>query len=151
MSKTKNSVKSWKKKCWDLFSQIIRLRDCNGGVYGNCVTCGAKKHFNELNAGHFIPNRHPSIIFDIRNCHVQCVQCNVFLKSNPVPYYKFMLHKYGQEVIDELDRLDHEVKQFKTFELKELYEKLKSAKMTMQFDIVEATPVVSFTKKGEEN
>ena len=31
--------------------------------------------------------------------------CNVMKNGNMVKYYKFMLKKYGQKVIDELDRL----------------------------------------------
>jgi hypothetical protein len=121
-SKTKNTVTYWKKKCWDLFSQIVRYRDCGVDMYGNCCTCGTKKHFSELQAGHFIPGRHNSVLFDMRNCHAQCMQCNVLLKGNMVRYYRFMRERYGQEVIDELERLDSETRQFKVFQLKELYE-----------------------------
>jgi hypothetical protein len=128
---SKNTVKYWKKKCWDLFSEVIRLRDCNGGVYGNCVTCGARKHFSELQCGHFIPGHHNSVIFDLRNAHAQCFHCNIGLKSNPIRYYKFMLDKYGVEVIDELDKLDGETKQFKVFMLKEIYDQLLTIKKSL--------------------
>jgi hypothetical protein len=130
-SKTKNTVTYWKKKCWDLFSQVIRYRDCNGGVYGNCVTCGQKKHFSELQAGHFIPGRHNSILFDFRGCHAQCYHCNVGLKGNPIKYYKFMLETYGYEVIDQLEILDAEPKQFKVFQLKEIYDQLLTIKKSL--------------------
>jgi hypothetical protein len=132
MTKTKNTVKYWKKKCWDLFSEVIRYRDCQEeGNYGQCITCGERKHFSELQAGHFIPGRHNSVLFDLRNCHSQCMRCNVFLKGNPIKYYRFMLDVYGKDVIDELDKLDGETKQFKVWQLKEQYDQLLTIKKSL--------------------
>jgi hypothetical protein len=129
--KKRKTVGQWKKKCWDLFSEIIRYRDCTEGVYGNCVTCGARKHFSELQAGHFIPGRHNSILFDMRGCHAQCYHCNIGLKGNPIKYYKFMLKKYGQTVIDELEELDKQTQPFKVFQLEVIYEQFKVIKKSL--------------------
>jgi hypothetical protein len=60
-------------------------------------------------------------LFDERNVHFQCKRCNGPLKSNPRKYQAYMLKRYGQEVIDELDRLDVEIKQFERPELDRLY------------------------------
>ena len=130
--KSKDTVSRWKKKCWDLFSQIVRYRDCGVDMYGNCCTCGARKHFSELQAGHFIPGRHNSILFDLRGCHAQCYHCNVGLKGNPIKFYKFMLDKYSQATIDDLERLDSEPKQFKVWMLKEIYDQLSTVKKSLE-------------------
>jgi hypothetical protein len=128
----KQSVSSLKKKCWDLFSQIVRYRDCGpGSVYGICCTCGKTYHFSQLQAGHFIPGRHNSVLFDLRNCHAQCMKCNVFLHGNPVEYYQFMLNKYGQDVIDELRSLDKIKTQFKVWQLEIMYNEFKKVKQSL--------------------
>ena len=74
-----------------------------------------------MQAGHFIPGRHNSILFDQRGCHAQCYSCNCgWLKGNPRKYQAYMLKRYGQEVIDELDRLDAQQKSFTPAELEDL-------------------------------
>jgi hypothetical protein len=119
--KKPDSISKRKDKVWKWFSIYIRLRDADWRGYVSCVTCGAVKYWKLGDAGHFIPGRHNSILFDERNVHFQCKRCNGPLKSNPRKYQAYMLKRYGQEVIDELDRLDAEMKQFERPELDRLY------------------------------
>ena len=131
----KQSVSVLKSKCWHLFSEIVRSRDCQKTMnrldWGKCITCGIIKEFKELQAGHFIPGRHNSVLFDLRNCHAQCYRCNVLLKGNPIKYDRFMLETYGQGTIDELERLDGDSKQFKVFMLQEMLDQFKTIKKTL--------------------
>lgn len=127
----KKKVKRIKKSSvWNVFSKYIRLRDCINTTgdpeYLLCVTCHERKHLKDAQAGHFIPGRHNSVLFDERNVHGQCMMCNIFLKGNPIKYYRFMITRYGQSVIDELESLDSVPKQLKNFELLELRDKYKS-------------------------
>ena len=48
-----------------------------------------------------------------------------------------MLEKYGQEVIDELDRSDGESKQFKVWMLKELYDQFTVIKRALEYEAAE--------------
>lgn len=78
-----------------------------------------------MQAGHFIPGRKNAFLFDERGVHPQCYLCNGPLKGNPRKYQAFMLQKYGQKVIDELDALSNTTKQFtydELIDLKNLYE-----------------------------
>lgn len=113
-----------KSAVWNVFSKYIRLRDCLNTTgdpeYLLCVTCHERKHLKDAQGGHFIPGRHNGVLFDERNVHGQCMRCNIFLKGNPVKYYRFMLTTYGQSTIDELETLDSTLKQFKQPELLEL-------------------------------
>lgn len=108
-----NSWKEWLeatpkniKDLWNVFSQYIRLRDClltTGTIWkGKCVTCGKIYRFNYLQAGHFIPGRKNSVLFNERCVHAQCFRCNVVLGGNWPLYYRFMQRTYGQETIEEL-------------------------------------------------
>ena len=62
--------------------------------------------YGTMHAGHFLPTRRLSILFDERNVHPQCSGCNK-ASGNPAAYFQFMLAEYGQEVIDDLHRLKH--------------------------------------------
>jgi NAD-dependent dihydropyrimidine dehydrogenase PreA subunit len=107
-----------KRHAWDAFSKYIRLRDELKG----CFTCIVNKPWKEMQAGHFLPGRHNSLLFDERNCHSQCYRCNVPLKGNMVEYYPKMLRLYGQEVIDELKVLDKQIVKLKVWQLIEIKE-----------------------------
>jgi hypothetical protein len=123
-------VSYWKAKCWKLFSEIVRAKGCKNG-YGNCVTCGVRKHFSELQAGHFIPGRHNSVLFEWDNVHPQCMKCNVFLHGNLLAYRDYMVKMYGEKTIEALREQDQKHVQFKTYQLEALYEELKDIKKSL--------------------
>ena len=112
-------AKSAKKKAWEWCSKYIRLRDAieyqknNPTVpfgYLQCCTCPAIIVYNKnCDAGHFISRGSrggSGVYFDERNIHAQCKSCNAWHQGRQEVYRKFMLDKYGQEVIDELEFLD---------------------------------------------
>ena len=121
----RSTISKFKKKVWTEFSKYIRNKYAvNGRVM--CVTCGDWKDIKEMQAGHFIPGRRNCIIFDERNVHPQCYACNICKNGNTVEYFRFMQHKYGDEVIEELrNRNNQESKQFTMEELETLYNKFK--------------------------
>jgi len=130
-----------KKNAWDAFSLFIRTRDAfltTGEPYEcKCFTCGVTKSvkgFGNIQAGHFIPGRHNSILFDERGCHGQCYHCNVGLKGNTLVYEDKMREMYGQEVIDELRKLDGQTKLMKTYLYEGIadYYKEKTAELIKQ-------------------
>lgn len=107
MTKTKkDTVSKAKKAAWTEFSRFIRLRDClysTGTLgYGKCITCGKVFPFEKLQAGHFIPGRNNSILFDTRCVHAQCVGCNVYGGGKQPEYYIQMVDRYGLETVNEL-------------------------------------------------
>jgi len=126
----KHGVSYWKTKAWNEFSKYIRRKECLkysvGASWGYCYTCGKSKFFNELQAGHYIPGRRPAYLFDERQVHPQCGYCNGTLKGNWPKYYEKMVEEYGRELADELKDKKWESRQFKAFELEEIYNKYKS-------------------------
>ena len=129
--KKKPTLGQIKRKTWAMFSLYIRTRDAlrttGTTEYALCITCDRKyplKAVGGLQAGHFITGRHNSVLFDERNVHAQCYGCNVGKKGNMVVYYKKMLEMYGQDVIDELEQLDKVNRQYKVWELLDLYNEL---------------------------
>jgi len=118
-------VSKLKKQAWKIFSEYIRRRDSDWRGYATCVTCGVVKHWKQMQAGHFLPGRHNSVLFNEKNVHAQCPGCNMFKQGNSVKYFRFMQRTYGEEVIAELEKLDTQNKQFTPQELKDLIETLK--------------------------
>jgi len=116
----------YKKKTWDAFSVSIRQRGMDDYGFNRCITCGVRKHWKELQAGHFIPGRHNAILFEERGVHPQCYHCNVGLKGNPRKYDAFMRKTYGAKVIKELERLDTTERKFTPQELIDLRAKYEA-------------------------
>lgn len=121
----KKSLKTLKNKRWKLFSEYIRRKYADRDGYAECVTCKRVKHFKQLQAGHFVPGRTNSILFEEDNCHPQCYGCNVGKYGNTVEYYVFMLEKYGQKRIDELRRIGTYTVKFTIEDHEEAIEELK--------------------------
>jgi hypothetical protein len=99
--------------------------------FNRCITCGVRKYYKELQAGHFIPGRHNAILFDERGVHPQCFHCNMSvavggLNGNPRKYDAFMRKTYGDGVVAELDALDMTERKFTPQELIDLREKYEA-------------------------
>jgi hypothetical protein len=109
-----------KKRVWKEFSIFIRTRGADENGFNRCVTCIVKKHWKELQAGHFIRGRLNSNLFDERGVNPQCYICNVHFQGNVVVYYGWMLAKHGQEVIDELIAQNNQTKKWAANELQGL-------------------------------
>jgi len=86
-----------------------------------CCTCGkVGSWYYSMEAGHFIPKGkggQSGVRFDERNVHAQCKGCNAFHQGQALEYQDYMLKEYGQEVIDELRKLDRIVRKRSVLEL----------------------------------
>ena len=124
MAKSKSPYKTQKHKTWNACSKYVRTRDCllstGSPEYGRCYTCGQEFHITKLDAGHFIPGRRNSILFDTRGIHAQCTYCNKMRQGATLEYLERMLAEYGQGVVDELRRIEKSIQKYSITELKEL-------------------------------
>lgn len=119
------SVGKAKKKAWRVFSKYIRLRDTSK-LGTECYTCGKYGNLKTMDAGHFQPGRWGVFLFDERQCHAQCKKCNIFLHGNWPEYYKRMVKEYGQDEVNQMLEDRTQVKQWKVYELEEIYKKYKT-------------------------
>ncbi len=110
--RTIKTVKGKKARAWKTFSQYIRLRDCIATTgdkdRGRCITCGKLFPYDKLQAGHAIPGRNTSILFDEELVAGQCVHCNIFLGGNLAIYSLKFIYKHGLEAWEEKIRLSNE-------------------------------------------
>ncbi len=136
MGKTRKSKKHglryWKKKAWDEFSKYVRLRDAIKTTHTKdrvvCCTCGVEYPafgVGCVQAGHFVPGRHNSLLFEEDGCHAQCFNCNMRLTGNWPEYMKFMLKEYGKETVDDLLALNSITIKYTSIEFEELRNKYK--------------------------
>ena len=97
------SIKQLRDKLWELTSLYVRAREADVSGMAACVTCGVRKPWKELQAGHWIPRvRGNGTRWDLRNIHPQCSQCNLLEGGNLAPYYLYMVNRYGPSVLEEL-------------------------------------------------
>jgi len=134
LTKKKKPLNYYKKKCWNQFSKYIRLRDClkttGSPDYGKCITCGRLVGITRADAGHFISRRFSSTLFDERNVHLQCKQCNGF-GGNLLEYRRQIIRLYGEGADIELEDKATEIKKLTEIDLTnmEKYYKIETEKL----------------------
>jgi Zn-finger protein len=74
--------------------EYIKARDGN-----RCIICGGTYR---LAWGHFISKHRLQMRWNELNVHAQCMSCNWAHVQNCVPYVKFMIDKYGVDIINQL-------------------------------------------------
>ena len=104
--RNQDNITAKKNKLWKVFSLFIRMRDCLEATGtlddGCCCTCNRPYTRANLQAGHFIPGREDSILFDPTCVHSQCYRCNVVRSGEWVKYFRFMEKKYGRAYVFDL-------------------------------------------------
>lgn len=132
----KLTVSQIKKKLDTEFSIFIRLKyaDKNGLVA--CYTCGIKKHWKEMQCGHYDSRSHLSTRWDEENARVQCVGCNVFKHGNMVEY-SFLLEAEKKGITAKLRRKGRQIKKWGYTELQDLLTYYKARNILMKNRISE--------------
>lgn len=114
-----------KKKVWTLCSLYIRQRDADENGFVSCVTCGTSKHWKQVDAGHCFSRKDNAILFDERNIHAQCKNCNGRRKGLAAIHATVIAKRYGTDVLVELNELRQSTKQFTIPELYAIMELFK--------------------------
>ena len=99
------SLKTLKRKLWELCKQIIRRRCVlKDGSY-KCYTCDRTiENPQDAHCGHLIPSGASGAFlrYDLRNLKICCYNCNVNLGGNGAEFYKRMVKEVGQKAVDKL-------------------------------------------------
>ena len=108
MRKSKNNS-AYKKRLWKLVSEYVRRKNADSSGYVKCISCGVKKHWKELDAGHYLPkSKGNCIMWEIKNIHPQCTYCNRYMHGNQNPYALALIDIYGQDILKELEWKAHQ-------------------------------------------
>lgn len=73
-----------------------------------------------MQAGHYETRGTNYLRYDERNVHPQCYGCNVARKGNYPRYATFMVGRYGEGILKELEEDAKNLMQFKPYQLIEL-------------------------------
>ncbi len=91
-----------------------RLEECDWNGICRCVTCGARKPWNDgIHGGHYISRRHKATKLFSLNIWPQCIRCNKYLSGNYGEYRKFL----GDRLATRLETLKHRTVQWSRYQL----------------------------------
>jgi len=104
-----------KNKLDRLFAAYVRLRDKDKP----CISCGSSV---KLEAGHFYPRANLAVRWDEMNVHGQCIDCNRFKGGNRSAFGRGIAIRYGESVVEALDKRSQARIKLKSYELLEKIE-----------------------------
>lgn len=131
-SPKKKSVSSLKRIADAYFSKYIRLRDADRYGYCECISCGVKKHWKDMQNGHFVKRSVSLLRYDDENCNAQCLGCNMFKSGEQYAYSLALDLKYGDGTASRLHKQRHTTHKFTISELESIIEECKSNIKWMQ-------------------
>jgi hypothetical protein len=100
--RTSRTKKLSKAKADKKFSEYIRRRDADKDGYIKCCTCPTKKHWKEMDCGHFISRRYEATRHNDKNAGPQCPHCNRFNQGKQFEFAKYVDKRWGEGTADEL-------------------------------------------------
>lgn len=100
--KKPKTVRQLEKEADKYFSLMIRQRDADRDDFCRCITCGVRKHWKEMDCGHFISRKHKSTRYDPQNCAAQCKGCNIFSQGKQFEFGLAIDRRYGQGTAEKL-------------------------------------------------
>jgi len=112
-------------ECAELLQKLVRLKAADSNGYVQCVTCGVKKPWQEMQGGHFISRVKTAHKLLEENIHPQCGKCNGYLRGNMVAYTLYMEDMYGRDFVEELLATQNQTKKYSRPEIEEIKENLK--------------------------
>tara|TARA_R110002167_G_scaffold109315_2_gene278693 strand:- start:13155 stop:13547 length:393 start_codon:yes stop_codon:yes gene_type:complete len=113
-SKLRKELDKW-------FSLFVRIS--NADEYGicNCFTCGARKHWKEIQAGHFMSRKHMATRWHLENVMPQCVKCNMYSQGEQFKFAQAL----GMKKAKKMQELSMTTKKNTTYELEQAITHLK--------------------------
>lgn len=105
-------------------SFYVRVHYMDGNMI-SCFTCGNPHSFEETDAGHYIPRKHLSVRFDLRNIRPQCRRCNRFGEGEHWTFRKNLVDQIGEESVRDLEEISDRWGEKRTQPVEELIELIK--------------------------
>ena len=122
----KPKTRSQLKKILDKeFSRFIRTRNIDEAGYDHCYTCQVRKHWSEVDAGHFVTRSAMSTRWLESNVQFQCKKCNGFRGGESYLFGLQLDQDYGPGSADAIIVKSKQIYKYTLEELRELIEKYK--------------------------
>lgn len=121
-------------------SRYLRIREMDAEHKCRCYTCGSKKDWNKVHAGHFISRSNLGLRWDLTyNIRIQCPNCNINLRGN-IPEYKKKLEAENNGITDYLYEQSKEVFSPARDELKMLLHEYQMKLNTVEKKLTQNVP-----------
>ena len=117
------SLKSLRKKAWELVSLYTRQSYANEHGIVFCYTCEKPHHYVDMDCGHYI--HRDCLDYTLDNLRPQCNFCNRRKHGNLGVFAEKLIKEIGIERVEALRHQSNQVKKFTIFELEELIENYK--------------------------
>jgi endo-1,4-beta-mannosidase len=119
--------------CAVVLQKVVRMKAAiaeNLDGYVTCVSCGVKKHWKELDAGHYFSRGDKSVKLMEENIHPQCKGCNIRMSHGDTKvvsaYRRYMVDMYGEDFLNYMEALAHKPAKFDRAEIEDLTKTLKA-------------------------
>lgn len=119
--------------CAVVLQKVVRMKAAiaeNLDGHVTCVSCGVKKHWKELDAGHYFSRGDKSVKLMEENIHPQCKGCNIRMSHGDTKvvsaYRRYMVEMYGEDFLNYMEALAHKPAKFDRAEIEDLTKTLKA-------------------------
>lgn len=109
------------------FSRWLRKSHSDKDGYVQCWTCGTKKRWQQMQAGHFQSRSKYSTRWTYLNVMPQCPRCNLTNGGQQYIFGKRLDEVHGAGTADELVRLSNQTTKYSTAEIQEMARKYRKA------------------------
>lgn len=124
--KKQKTVAKLREEAAVLLQKLVRMKAADVDGIAQCVTCGKKQHFKEMDGGHFISRKYTATKLIEENVHPQCKGCNQFASGRHDDYSLYMVDTYGIEMVRELNDKKRELCKQNRIELEEIKVELRA-------------------------
>jgi 5-methylcytosine-specific restriction endonuclease McrA len=125
-AKKQKSVAKLRDEAAVLLQKLVRMKAADADGIAQCVTCGKKQHYKEMDGGHFISRRWTATKLVEENIHVQCKGCNQYASGRYDDYSLYMVDTYGIEMVRELNEKKRALCKQNRIELEEMKLELRN-------------------------
>ena len=132
MKKSKRKPKTTAKiidDCAVLMQKLVRLKAADSNGYCTCVTSGIRKHWKEMQGGHFIERGKLGTKIMEENIHPQTPYENQYgmqRATTVLKYRAYMVDMYGEDFVEEMLEESRQVKKYTRAEALEILADLKA-------------------------
>lgn len=127
----KTTISKLKAKLDKLFSEWIRRRNAGHDGIVSCFTCGVKKHWKQMHAGHFMSRRHHTTRWDEINVQVQCPKCNLFNQGEQYKFGLYLDQRFGEGTAEELEQRSKVITKINRIDYEEAITNIKNKIATL--------------------
>jgi len=94
------------KKCDKEFQLLRRLEEADKNGICECISCGRKHHYKEMDGGHYVAKSlkgNFGVRYKRNNVWPQCKQCNWYLSGNVAAFRERLVAKIGKSAVEWLE------------------------------------------------